>query len=154
MTNKQLRLNIKHLDSQIKTLCEEVETLEKDNDYDIVVGKLRDLVEIREKLAKSQEDNDILSDAVKELDAQIETQANMLNGLDRDAEYNSKLNKLEELVKIRVELAESKTKDSQLPAIISGTIGLVSMLMVLNYEKDNVVTTKAFNMMPRMFRGV
>lgn len=152
MFNKQLKQNIKQLDLQIGKLSEELDELKKDGRYEVKIKTLEDLTELRTKLAKSHEDK--VSDAVLELDKQIEELTMLISKFEIDSEYITKQQRLEELTKIRVQLSECKVKESHAPAVISGVIGVSAMLLVLNYEKTDIVTSKAFGMATKLFRGV
>lgn len=152
MFNRQLRKNIGLLDAQIGELGKELEGLKKDTKYDVKIRTLSDLTDLRSKLVKSKDDEK--SDVIIELDKQIEELAKMIIHLESDEVYMAKVNKLEDLTKIRCLLAEAKVKESNAPAIISGVVGLSAILLVLNYEKTEIVTSKAFSIATKMFRGV
>jgi predicted RNase H-like nuclease (RuvC/YqgF family) len=151
MFNRQLRKNIKSLDAQIGELSRELEGLKKDTKYDVKMRTLSDLVELRSKLVRK--DGDEKSDVVIELDRQIEELARMIEYLESDEVYTAKLHKLDELTKVRCQLSESKTKESNIPVILSGVVSISSILIVLKHEEANVITSKAFGMIPKMFRG-
>lgn len=151
MFNKQLRKNIKALDVQIGVLSTELAGLKKDTKYDVKVRTLGDLVEFRSKLVKNKEDEK--SDVVIELDKQIEELTKMISHLASDEVYTAKMNKLDELTKIRTMLSEAKVKESNAPAVISGVIGLSAILLVLKHEEANIITSKAFSIATKMFRG-
>jgi|SRR5437763_6923994 predicted RNase H-like nuclease (RuvC/YqgF family) len=155
MFNKQLRHNIKALDAQIGELSNELEGLKKDTKYDVKIRTLGDLIDFRSKLVKNKEDEK--SDIIVELDKQIEELTKMIIHLESDEDYTSKIKKLEELTVIRCQLSEAKVKESNAPAVISGTltgvIGLTAILMVIKHEKTDIITSKAFSIATRMFRG-
>lgn len=151
MFNRQLRKNIKALDVQIGELSTELAGLKKDTKYDQKVRTLGDLVEFRSKLVKNKEDEK--SDVVIELDRQIEELTKMISHLASDEVYTAKMNKLDELTKIRSQLSEAKVNESNTPAVITGVIGLSAILLVLKHEEANIITSKAFSIATKMFRG-
>ena len=152
MFNKQLRRNIKTLDVQIGELSNELEGLKKDTKYDIKMRTLSDLTDLRSKLVGR--DDKTKSDAVIELDRQIEELTKMIGHLESDEVYTAKLQKLDELTKVRCQLAEAKVKESNAPVIISGVVGISAILLVLNYEKKDIITSKAFSIATKMFKGM
>ncbi len=156
MFKKQLTVNIEDLDRQIGKLSMELEDMEKDSKYEVTMDKLKILTDLRNSLMKdSKETKEVeKSNAVIEMDKQIEELTRVVEQLRRDDAYSEKLAKLEALTKIRCQLEESKAKNSIKPLVVSGLLGVTSMLIVLKYEKDNVIiTSKAFNMVTSMFKG-
>ena len=151
MFNRQLKHNIKALDVEIGKLSKDIEGLKKDTKYEVKMRTLTDLAELRSKLAKGQRE-DQLSDVVVELDRQIEELAIMITKIGYDENYTAKLKKLEDLSKIRSELSECVVKESNTPAVISGVVGISAILIVLNYEKKDIITSKAFGMLPKLFK--
>lgn len=61
--------------------------------------------------------------------------------------------RLDELVKMRCELATSKANDSYSKEIVSGLVSVVGMVLVLKHEKTDIITSKAFSMATKLFRG-
>jgi predicted RNase H-like nuclease (RuvC/YqgF family) len=152
MFNKQLRHNIKSLDAQIGELSKELEGLKKDTKYDSKIRMLSDLIGFRTQLAGKNE-KDSKSDAIVELDRQIEELTKLVENLVSDEVYIAKMQKLEELTKVRCLLAEAKVKESNAPAII-GLVGSISgILLVLNYEKKDIITSKAIGIATKLFGG-
>lgn len=149
---KQLNVNIEQLDLQISKLSEELNTLKRDSKYEATMDKLKNLTELRAMLAKSLKETE-KSDAIVEMDKQIEELTVMLANMCRNEEYSDKLAKLEELTKVRCQLAESKVKASVKPIVISGTLSIASMVLVLKHEKTEVITSKAYDMVKGMFKG-
>jgi hypothetical protein len=152
MFGRQLRQNIGALDVQIGRLSKELEGLRKDTKYDVKMKTLMDLTELRSRLAKSKDDKES-SDVIVGLDKQIEELTSLIENLGSDEAYTAKIKKLEDLTKIRCQLAEAKVKESNAPAIISGVVGISAIVLVLRYEKAEVITSKAFSMATKMFRG-
>lgn len=68
-------------------------------------------------------------------------------------EYEKVLQKIEKLVSLRTSIGESKTKESNKGAMISAGIQIASILVVLQYEKANVITSKAYSIASGMFKG-
>jgi predicted RNase H-like nuclease (RuvC/YqgF family) len=149
MFNKQLRINIADIDTQIGVLSKEIEEHKKDSKYEIKMEKLQALTELRFKMGKV-EDKD-KSEAVIELDKQIEELTKVIGHLERDEEYTAKLKKLEDLTKIRTQLSESKVRESLAPHLISGALGLGAVLLVLNYEKTEIIRGQAFGVAMKLF---
>lgn len=147
-----LKANIKQLDLQISKLSKEIGELDTDTKYEVTMEKLETLTKLRTQLAQGLKDNET-SDAIYEMDKQIEELTKVIHNLERDAVYTSKLAKLDELVKLRGSLTESKVKSSYKPLIISGVFSVSSVALVLHYEKVDVVASKAFGML-KSFRGV
>jgi predicted RNase H-like nuclease (RuvC/YqgF family) len=152
MFNKQLRHNIKSLDTQIGELSKELEGLKKDTKYDTKIRLLGDLIEFRSKLVGKNE-KETKSDVIVELDRQIEELTKFIENLESDEVYSAKMEKLEELTSVRCQLAEAKVKESNAPAIISGVVGISAILLVLNYEKKDIITSKAMSIATKMFGG-
>lgn len=152
MFNNQLKRNIKDLDVQISKLTKEIEELERDSSYDVTMEKLTSLTELRVQLAKSLKEDE-KSDAVMEMDKQIEELTKIVANLRKDDTYSDKLAKLEELTKTRCQLEESKVKDSVKPIVTSGLLSIASVVVILKYEKTEVITSKAFGIATSMFRG-
>lgn len=152
MFNKQLKRNIKDLDLQIGKLSKELELLKKDNKYESTIDKLKSLTEIRASLAKSLKEKES-SDALLEMDKQIEELTKILMNLRRDEEYSDKLKTLEDLTKVRVQLKESQINGSVKPIVVSGLLSLASIAIVLKYEETDVVVSKAYGIATSMFKG-
>lgn len=153
MFNKQLRKNIVALDAQIGELSAELEGLKKDTKYDVKIRTLMDLTELRSKLAGKDEKGKPSSDVIIELDKQIEELTKMVAHLASDEVYTAKVKKLEDLTNIRCQLSEAKVSESNVPAIISGVVGITGILLVLKHEKAEIITSKAFSIATKMFRG-
>lgn len=149
MFNKQLKLNIADIDAQIGVLSKEIEEHKKDSKYEIKMEKLTALTELRFKLGKVDEKNK--SEAVIELDKQIDELTKVIGHLESDYVYAAKLKKLEDLTKIRTQLSESKVRESLAPHLISGALGLGTVLLVLNYEKTEIIRGQAFGLATKLF---
>lgn len=149
---KQLNVNIEQLDLQIGKLSEELEALKKDSKYESTIDKLKHLTELRAGLAKSLKENET-SEAVMQMDKQIEELTLMLSNMGRNEEYSDKLHTLEELTKVRCQLAESKVNASVKPIMVSGLLSIASVVIVLKYEETEVITSKAFDMAKGIFKG-
>lgn len=90
---------------------------------------------------------------IEAIDLQIGKLIDELGGLEGTEEHKTIVQEIDDLTKIRKELTESKVKDSNAPAIISGLVGISAILLVLNFEKTDVVTSKAYSMATRLLRG-
>ena len=133
MFNRQLKQNIKALDLEIGKLGKEIEGLKRDTKYEVKMRTLTDLTELRCKLAKGKDEKN-LSNIVIELDRQIEELAMVIAKTGVDEVYAAKLKKLEDMSKIRAELSECKVNESNAPAIITGLMGIATVVMVLKHE--------------------
>lgn len=149
MFNKQLKMNIANIDAQIGVISKEIEVHQRDNKYDVKMEKLDALIELRVKLGKV-EDKD-KSESMLELEKQIEELTKVVGKIERDEEYSAKLKKLDDLVKVRAQLAECKVKESLAPQLISGALSIGAVLIVLNYEKTEIIRGQSFGMALRLF---
>ncbi len=61
--------------------------------------------------------------------------------------------RIEKATELRCKLTESKVSDSYSREIVSGLVSLTGMVLVLKHEKAEVITTKAFSMATKLFRG-
>lgn len=149
MFNKQLKINIADIDQQIGIISKEIEEHKRDNKYEVKMEKLQTLIELRTKLGSI--DKEGKSDTVIELDKQIEELTKVVAHLEKDEAYSAKLKKLEDLTKIRQMLSETKVKEAIAPHIISGALGLGAVVLVLNYEKTDIIRGQAFGVAMRLF---
>lgn len=62
--------------------------------------------------------------------------------------------RIDELTDIRTKLSKDKVSESHAREIISGLVGIGGIILVLKHEKTEVITSKAFSMATKMFRGV
>ena len=84
------------------------------------------------------------------VEKRIEELTMELDGLDGYAqEYNDIVSNITSLNKVRTDLTESKvpTKLSKVDinTVISGVVGIASILLVTKYEETDIVTSKAVN---------
>jgi hypothetical protein len=149
MFNKQLKLNIANIDSQISVISKEIEKHNRDNKYEVKMDKLQSLTELRFKLGKIEDEKK--SDTIIELDKQIEELTKVIIHLEKDEVYSDKLKALEDLTKIRTQLSETKVNESLAPALLSGALGLGTVLIVLNYEKTEIIRGQAFGIAMKLF---
>lgn len=75
-----------------------------------------------------------------------------LKGVDDESEYEIILTRIEDLTKVRCQLAESKTLMSNAKDWIAGSLGVATTMMVLKHEKTEVITSKAFGLAGKLFR--
>ena len=97
--------------------------------------------------------NKQLKKNIKALDLEIEKLHAQLADADDNAEYGDIIERIEQLTDLRCKLSESKVLSSHSKEIISGLIGIAGMVLVLKHEQTEVITTKAFSMATKMFRG-
>ena len=153
MFNKQLKRNIADIDAQIGGISKEIREYQRDNKYDIKMEKLDALIELRVKLDKIESKEK--SDTIVELDKQIEELTMAVAYYERDEEYSAKLKKLDDLVKVRNQLSENRIGESVAPQLVSGALGLGTVLLVLNYERTEIIRGQAFGVAMRLFgRGI
>ena len=99
--------------------------------------------------------NNTNSDNIKRIDVQINNLLLELEDPENEASYADRIEDIKKLVALRDKLSENRSRESLLPVIVSGSLNLVGILIVLNYEKRDVITSKAFSMIPKVFkRGV
>lgn len=60
---------------------------------------------------------------------------------------------IEQLSELRCKLANSKVSESYTKEVLAGLISVSGMILVLKHEKADVITTKAFSMAQKLFRG-
>lgn len=93
-------------------------------------------------------------DIQKRLDERIEGLVDDLETFDKhkDSEdYNQTISNIESLTRIKKELRDSgKWSDMRSERVITAILGLVGVLLILNYEKTDIVTTKTFGMVTRL----
>ena len=87
---------------------------------------------------------------IKAIDVRIEALLEDLSNYDiYSDEYESITDRLEQLVKVRNELkpvrSGDKVKVIDLTTIVNGAVSVLSLMMILEYEKTEVVTTKALS---------
>lgn len=91
---------------------------------------------------------------IEELDKQIGTLIEELEIVEDDEEFEKITKKLEALTNLRCKSAESRMVNGSVKnVVVSGVLGLVSLGIVLKYEEKEVIVSKAFNMLPTMFKG-
>lgn len=60
---------------------------------------------------------------------------------------------IDKLTEVRVKLSECKVSEAIVKEVLSGVVGIGSLLVVLKHEKYDVITSKAFGMIGKAFRG-
>jgi broad-specificity NMP kinase len=95
---------------------------------------------------------------IDELDKKIGELAVELGELETDSDtyqedYEMITQKMETLTDLRVKLKTSKVDGSIVPVVTSSLLGIASLIIVLQYEDENVITSKAIGMLPNLFRG-
>lgn len=90
---------------------------------------------------------------IEELDVYINKLMNELMVLVDPTEIEEVEMRLKHATEIRNRLSENKVRESYTKEIISGAIGLTGMVLVLKHERAEVITSKAFSMATKMFRG-
>jgi hypothetical protein len=151
MFNKQLKINIADIDTQIGVLSKEIEKHKRDNKYEVKMDKLKALTELRAQLGKTIEEGKPKSDAIIKLDEEIEELVQVIMHLEKDETYSEQLKKLEDLTKIRTQLSETKVRESIAPQLLSGALSIGAVALVLKYEKTEIITGQAFGVAMRLF---
>lgn len=91
--------------------------------------------------------SNIKKEADKALDAEIYTVIESLAAMHPDTDdYTTAVKNLTELNKVR----EERTTWKNLKNILPSCVSLVSMVMLLNFEKTGIVTSKAFSILPKI----
>jgi hypothetical protein len=91
---------------------------------------------------------------VQDLDVRISKLYEKLDKATTDEERKSILDQAKELADLRNKLSEVKTRESLMPIVIPGIVGLTAMFMVIRHEETNIITTKALGIATKMFRGL
>lgn len=60
---------------------------------------------------------------------------------------------IDQLIGFRNELSKGKESKVWVAPVISGVFSMSGILLVLYFEKADIITTKAFNMATRMIKG-
>ena len=90
---------------------------------------------------------------IKSIDEEIGKLTEELVGAAGTDEYNKIVHRIDNLTTIRSKLVEGSGDKAIKEVLLSGTVTLASILLVLKYEKTDIITSKAFNMATKMFRG-
>lgn len=89
---------------------------------------------------------------INKLDQSINGLIDEFNAAKDEAVRTEIKNRMESLVKMRCELAESKTNESK--ELMAGLIGFSATALVLAFEKTDIITMRnAFNQATKLFRG-
>lgn len=89
---------------------------------------------------------------VELLDIEISKVSLLLSKTEDGDKYEKIHSKLGDLIKLRCELAESRVKESNTPMIVSGLVQVSTVLLVLHYEKTDIITSKVFGMATKLFK--
>ena len=60
---------------------------------------------------------------------------------------------IDNATELRCKLSSNKVDESYSKEIVTGLIGIAGMVLVLQHEKADIITSKAFSMATKMFRG-
>lgn len=63
------------------------------------------------------------------------------------------LEEMEALKDIRIDLKTSRVEGSNSHLWVSGVVSIASILLIMNYEEEDVITTKAWNIATRIFKN-
>ena len=98
--------------------------------------------------------NKQLNANIKEIDMKISKLMVELDSVVQDDEYEMILMKIDDLAKLRDKLSANKVNEGYSKEIVSGVIGLAAITIVLKHEKADIITSKAFGIATKLFRGV
>lgn len=105
------------------------------------------------KLFKKDESKEALKQHIKMVDDEI----NVLTievSKEKDVDNRDKLlNQLDRLVKIRGDLATGLAMGVNKKELINGAFNIGTLLMILRYERLEVISSKAFSLVTKRFRG-
>ncbi len=90
---------------------------------------------------------------VSELDVRISKIYESIDKAESDDARKKLLDQAKELADLRNKLSEVKTRESLVPIVVPGVVGLSAILLVLKYEETSIITSKAWGMATKMFRG-
>lgn len=90
---------------------------------------------------------------IKELDKEIGTIVCSMNETDDVESLQVMIETLGKLTELRDKLSSNKVNESYAKEIISGAIAIGGLLIVLKHEESNIITSKAFSMATKLFRG-
>lgn len=89
---------------------------------------------------------------IKRLDSQIGKLILQYNDEEDDVKRTVLMDEIEALTDIRVDLKTSKVEGSTSHLWVSGAISIASILLIMDYEKEDAITTKAWNIATRIFK--
>lgn len=89
---------------------------------------------------------------IKRLDSQIGKLILQYNEEEDDVKRTVLMDEIEALTDIRVDLKTSKVEGSNSHLWVSGAISIASILLIMDYEKEDAITTKAWNIATRIFK--
>lgn len=90
---------------------------------------------------------------IKRLDNKIGELILQYNEEEDEVKRTVILEEIEALKDIRIDLKTSRVEGSNSHLWISGAISIASILLVMNYEEEDVITTKAWNIVTRIFKN-
>lgn len=93
-----------------------------------------------------------ISDNIEMIDVAIGEVVLEISDSDSGDDITELLDKLDRLNKIRSEMTDSRAKESSKSLVVSGITQLAGILLVLQYEKADVVTSSAFSMATKIFK--
>ena len=89
---------------------------------------------------------------IRRLDNQIGKLILQYNEEEDDVKRTVLMEEIEALTDIRVDLKTSKVEGSNSHLWVSGAISIASILLIMDYEKEDAITTKAWNIATRIFK--
>lgn len=89
---------------------------------------------------------------IRRLDNQIGKLILQYNDEEDDVKRTVLMDEIEALTDIRVDLKTSKVEGSTSHLWVSGAISIASILLIMDYEKEDAITTKAWNIATRIFK--
>ena len=89
---------------------------------------------------------------IRRLDNQIGKLILQYNEEEDDVKRTVLMEEIEALTDIRMNLKTSKVEGSNSHLWVSGAISIASILLIMDYEKEDAITTKAWNIATRIFK--
>lgn len=89
---------------------------------------------------------------IKKIDVKIGELMEDLTQAEKPDDQEMILVRIDELTKVREKLSNNKVSESYSKELISGAIGLTSMVLVLRFEKADIITSKAFDVAKSMIK--
>lgn len=98
---------------------------------------------------------------IKKIDEMIDIQLKLSEVAEVGSdEHQACMKQIKELTELRTRLAESKVSERLFDKVklspdvlVSGAISVASILIILKYEEKDVITSKAFGLATKLFRG-
>lgn len=97
--------------------------------------------------------NKQLKSNIKEIDVEINKLIVEMKDIEDEDERNAIETRIDKLSIIRQKMSEDLVNESYSKEILAGAVSLGAIVLVLKHEKSEIITTKAFSMATKLFRG-